>query len=301
MNEVSPYFSVFTPTYNRAHTLNGVYESLCNQSFTNFEWIIIDDGSVDKTGLLVKGWQEQGKMNIRYFKQKNQGKHVAHNFAVDMAKGELFLVFDSDDRCTPEALETFKRYWDDIPLEKKGEYSTISALCMNQKGEVLGGEYPENINDIHSVKQQIALRSNGDKWGVNTTKSMREYKFPVFPSERFIPEGIVWNGLSKKYSTRFINKPLKIVEYLEDGLTGSSTLIRAKSPKGTTLAYQEQLGLPIGIINKLRAAINFVRFSLHGKLLNNLVRMTFSNLLVFLALPAGGVFYIYDKLKVKSI
>lgn len=301
MNEFVPYFTVFTPTYNRAHTLSGVYKSLCNQSFTNFEWLIIDDGSDDKTELLVEGWQEQGKINIRYFKQRNQGKHVAHNLAVDMAKGELFLVFDSDDRCIPKALKTFKQYWDDIPFEKKDEYSTISALCMNNEGKILGEEYPENINDIYSVKKQISFRSKGDKWGVNTTKSMRECKFPVFSGEKFIPEGIVWNRLSSKYATRFINQPLKIVEYLEDGLTGSSTCIRVNSPKGTALFYQEQLYLPIGIINKLRSAINFVRFSFHGKLFNKLVKMIFTNFWVFLALPVGSMFYIYDKLKVKTI
>ncbi|ODS13135.1 glycosyltransferase family A protein [Pseudoalteromonas tetraodonis] len=301
MNELTPYFTVFTPTYNRAHTLTGVYESLCNQTFTNFEWLIIDDGSDDQTELLVQGWQKQGEINIRYFRQINQGKHVAHNVAVDMAKGVLFLVFDSDDRCIPEALETFKQYWDDIPCEKKDEYSTISALCMNSDGKIFGEEYPESINDIYSMKKQIALRSHGDKWGVNTTKSMREYKFPVFPGEKFIPEGIVWNWLSSKYATRFINKPLKIVEYLEDGLTGSSTCIRINSPKGTTLVYQELLHLPIGIVNKLRSAINFVRFSFHGKLFNKLVKMLFTNYWVFLALPAGAMFYIYDKLKVKII
>ena len=70
-------FTVFTPTYERAHTLARVYDSLCAQTFSDFEWVIVDDGSTDGTADLVVGWQTENRFPISYEKQPNQGKHIA--------------------------------------------------------------------------------------------------------------------------------------------------------------------------------------------------------------------------------
>src|SRR5437762_2817315 len=96
-------FTVFTPTYNRAGTLPRVYESLKAQTFRDFEWIIVDDGSADSTQELVQSWIGDLDFPIRYFRQQNQGKHVAVNLGVKEARGEFFLNLDSDDACVPEA------------------------------------------------------------------------------------------------------------------------------------------------------------------------------------------------------
>ena len=106
----SPYFTVFTPTFNRAYTLQGVYESLAMQTFRDFEWIIVDDGSTDNTENLISEWKKEANFVIRYYYQTNQGKHIASNKGVKEAQGELFLFLDSDDRCVPQTLEVFKKY-----------------------------------------------------------------------------------------------------------------------------------------------------------------------------------------------
>src|SRR6476619_6982250 len=84
-------FTVFTPTYNRARTLDRVYTSLKNQTFRDFEWIIVDDGSSDETSNLVQAWQQEAGFPVRYVYQPNLGKHVAFNRGVAEARGELFL------------------------------------------------------------------------------------------------------------------------------------------------------------------------------------------------------------------
>ena len=58
--------TVFTPTYNRQKQLKGLYDSLCSQTFQDFEWLIVDDGSEDNTADVVKKWIEEEKINIRY-------------------------------------------------------------------------------------------------------------------------------------------------------------------------------------------------------------------------------------------
>ena len=89
--------TVFTPTYNRKSFLPNLYHSLCSQTFRNFEWLIVDDGSTDCTEILIQEFQQSKEINIRYYKQPNGGKHRAFNVAVDMAKGEIFSIVDSDD------------------------------------------------------------------------------------------------------------------------------------------------------------------------------------------------------------
>src|SRR5262249_2422136 len=100
-----PLFTVFTPTYNRAHTLHRVFDSLCAQTLRDFEWLVIDDGSSDSTRELIDNWTKSAHFTIRYIKQDHSGKHIAHNCAVREARGQFFLTLDSDDACTPQALE----------------------------------------------------------------------------------------------------------------------------------------------------------------------------------------------------
>ncbi len=293
----TPYFTVFTPTYNRAHTLNGVYESLCVQTFKDFEWIIVDDGSTDNTDELVSGWVDEGLVDIVYIKQKNQGKHVAHNTAVDNANGSLFLVFDSDDKCIPETLEIFRKYWEEIPRNVRSKYSTLSVLCMNQFGEIVGPEYPDFIIDCQSFSEQLKLRSGGERWGINTTESMRANKFPVFQGERFVPEGLVWNRLSNNYRARFVNLPLRIYEQQIDGLSKKNVAIRTQSPRGTLLYYSESMSLPLSWKQRLKNASNLVRFSFHTKDFSQIKKVINNDFIFLLSIPLGVVMFVSDAIR----
>ena len=97
-------FTVFTPTFNRAHTLPRVWKSLLQQTFKDFEWIIVDDGSRDNTRDLVSTFRQRSEFPVRYLWQQHAHKKAAYNFAVREARGILFLGFDSDDECVPTAL-----------------------------------------------------------------------------------------------------------------------------------------------------------------------------------------------------
>ena len=71
--------TIFTPAYNRAHTLPKLHDSLLAQTDMGFEWLVVDDGSTDGTGDLVRGWTDGSLFPVRYLRQENAGKHVAHN------------------------------------------------------------------------------------------------------------------------------------------------------------------------------------------------------------------------------
>ena len=97
--------TIFTPAYNRAHTIGRTYESLCRQTCKDFEWLILDDGSQDNTRQLVESWIAEDKIPIRYIYQQNQGMHGAHNTAYRNITTELNTCIDSDDYMPDDAVE----------------------------------------------------------------------------------------------------------------------------------------------------------------------------------------------------
>ena len=86
--------TIFTPTYNRLYSMKRLYRSLINQTNKDFIWLIVDDGSTDKTEEYVREWINNNKIEIRYLYQKNQGKQVAHNLAVENCNTDFFICVD---------------------------------------------------------------------------------------------------------------------------------------------------------------------------------------------------------------
>ena len=79
--------TVFTPTYNRAHLIGRLYDSLCRQSCRDFEWLVVDDGSTDGTDVLFERLKAEAGFPIRYVRQENGGKHTAINTGLELAQG----------------------------------------------------------------------------------------------------------------------------------------------------------------------------------------------------------------------
>jgi glycosyltransferase involved in cell wall biosynthesis len=288
-----PCFTVFTGTYNRAYSLRRVYESLLAQTFQDFEWLIVDDGSTDDTDECVRGMVEEGRLRIRYVKKSNGGVHTAHNVALREARGEFFLRLDSDDACVPYALEALRDKWQEIPENIKDEYSGVSCLCMRSSGEIIGDFYPDSPWDS---EYPVLLSLQGEKWGAHRVELLRQHPFPEFAGERFCPESLVWARLHDTYKTRCFNAALRIYFESGDSITRSMTRTRYRSPKGVALYYNEQMRR----LRKFRAfrhAVNYVRFSsANGGVLRTIITAK-SKPLVLLALPLGMVMHVRDRLR----
>ena len=119
--------TIFTPTYNRANLLTRLYQSLKMQTCREFQWLIVDDGSTDDTKNIVEKFIQEDKIVIKYYYQKNSGKHVAHNLGVKMCNTELFCCVDSDDYLTNDAVQTVLECWGKIAIDKKPLLSGIVA------------------------------------------------------------------------------------------------------------------------------------------------------------------------------
>jgi glycosyltransferase involved in cell wall biosynthesis len=292
--ELLMLFTVFTPTFNRRHTLLRLFESLEAQTFRDFEWLVIDDGSTDGTGELLHELESRASFSLRYHYQPNAGKHVASNRAVDLASGLLFTTLDSDDALLPHSLRRMADHWWSIPLDRRHEFSGVTCLCQRQDGTILGDCFPasasaKGVLDSDPIAMMV-FGITGDKWGFHATDIMRQYRFPEFEGERFIPEGLVWNRIGSKYGIRYVNEPLRRVYFDErDCLSRRSVEIRSRSPRGAQLFYLEQSRFAPTALLKYKALINYIRFSLHGHLSIAI------NLGTLALLPAGLALWLRDR------
>jgi glycosyltransferase involved in cell wall biosynthesis len=217
--------TVFTPTYNRANTLDRVYNSLKSQTYRDFEWIIVDDGSTDNTKEVVDNYIAASDFPIRYFYQKNSGKHVAINRAVKESKSEFFIIADSDDSFKDIALETFINEWELIPNEEKPNFKGLICKCYDaETGEDIG-DFSGNRIDATELEAGFILKFRFEKWSFFKTDVLREFPFPEPNGNlKFFPETVVWQNMSRKYKTRYINIALRAYyRDQENALTNKKT------------------------------------------------------------------------------
>lgn len=223
----APLFTIFTPTYNRSHTLHRVFNSLRAQTLHNFEWLVIDDGSTDDTDKLVAEWMKSADFPLRYVRQDHAGKHVAYNRALTEARGQFFSCLDSDDALVPDALEKLSRLWNTIPEGERHAFCSVSGLCCDQNGKIIGDKFPIEPFDADLREQKYVYRLRGEKWGVGLTDIVRRYPYPEIPGIHFIPEGIVFLDIAKIFKARAANEIVRVY-YVDDSETGA-TLSKRRS------------------------------------------------------------------------
>lgn len=267
MNKIK--LTVCTPTYNRAYILTELYNSLRNQTCKMFEWLIIDDGSSDNTEDLVMQWQkENNDFPVRYYKKENGGKCSAINYGLDSAQGELFLVIDSDDTVTADAVQKI------LDLEKTiTDKENFCGVAFN-----LGLSENDTPNKIFDEKYKDATlldrytEFDGERAFAFYTDIHKNYKYPVFDGEKFMTEAVVWNRIANGgYKMRFCNDIICVYEYRDDGLTKAGNSIFVNNPHGYGLWLKEKdKFLNKGFADNLKTYYSFV-CELQDKYNDNLI------------------------------
>lgn len=207
----NPFFTVFTPTFNRRHTLPRLIESLRDAGCVEFEWLVIDDGSSDGTYEWLS--EEKSKLNfpVRVHRQENGGKQSCHNAAVALAKGDMIIVLDSDDELAPKALNILKETWDSIPVERKSQFAGVLGNSIDENGCQIGKAFPKSPIDGNHFLMYIEGVMSGDKLPCYRRDILVRFPFPKTPVKQVIPEGLVWHRISRDYHVRCVNENVLIV------------------------------------------------------------------------------------------
>lgn len=294
---VMPLITVLTPTYNRAHLLSRLYESLCHQTCKDFEWIIVDDGSADNTKDIVERFISTCRsFLIKYYRKDNGGKHTAVNLGIKKAQGELLFIADSDDMLPPDTIDIVAKEW--LLVKGNKHIGGIAGLDINMKdGKLIGSGLPREHVDCNAIDIRYVYHVSGDLKEVFRTSVLREFPFPEIPDERFCPEQLNWFRIAQKYDLHYINKPFYLVEYESDGLTAGITKVRMHSPIASMMTYAEMLRYDIPFKVKVKAAINYWRFRYCYRRTedNKGVNIPKVSAIWSLAAPFGMLFHLKDK------
>lgn len=210
-------FSIVIPTHNRAYILKRPIESVLAQTASDWELIVVDDGSTDDTKAVVESFADP---RIGYVRQQNAGPSAARNNGMNRAKGDIVVYLDSDDRMTQDALETM--------AASDGTYGTCNHdrifVMLNADGSV-HTEKSEGPNASAATLQDYY------DWKVKTTSS------GLFHKRSFVPN-ITWRdvliedleillqmAVLDEAGFRYVQKP--VIEYKQayggDGLVSRAT------------------------------------------------------------------------------
>lgn len=292
-----PILTVFTPAYNRAHTLPRTYVSLQKQDCKEFIWLIVDDGSSDNTAELVKEWQQQNSgFEIRYVYKENGGMHTAHNVAYENIDTELNVCIDSDDVLAEGAIRKIIKKWEAV---KDQGYAGIVGLDADMNtGKIIGTDFGTNISDT-TLTGFYSRGGRGDKKLVYRTDIIKQYPpYPVFEGEKYVALAYKYRLIDQKYKLAVLNDILCNVEYQQDGSSMNMYRQYMRNPKGFAFWRKICMQYPE---SKKRMILDCVHYCSSSQLAHNskFIKESPKPLLTMLCVPAGWLLTLYIRRKVK--
>ena len=259
--------TVFTPAYNRAHTLPRLFESLLKQTDMNFDWYVINDGSSDNTDELIEGYRSSGApFDIIYENIPNGGKMRAINRAVEKIKTEFIFIVDSDDYLLPDAIEKINRSLLSLPESYAG-LSFVKGSMVDSSPVFTGGEikFDGDYIDITNLERK-KYGIDADMAEVYRVFVLKKYPFKVYEGEKFVPEATVWDRIALDgLKLRWYRDIIYICEYLEGGLSRSSWKLLDENPMGFAMLYSIRIETAETEKEKMSAALQMSTDAVLGK------------------------------------
>ncbi|MEC5156950.1 glycosyltransferase family A protein [Chryseobacterium sp. MP_3.2] len=287
--------TVFTPTFNRKHLLPRLYESLIKQTDTNFIWMVIDDGSSDGTEALIKTYNAENIIEIKYYWKKNQGMHSAHNWAYEKIETLWNTCIDSDDMMAPNAVENICKNLQSVEIDH--DFYAIVGLDADQEGNIIGTKFPPNVEKIKFNQIYLKYHLTGDKKIVCRTEVMKKLPpYPIYEGERLVPLDYKSLLADQFAFIKPVNEVWCIVEYQEDGSTRNMLKQYRRNPRGFAFSRISRINFGATFKEKFKNAIHLVSSSFFSKDFASLLK-TRHSFLVLLAIPAGILLHIYIRSK----
>lgn len=289
--------TIFTPAYNRAHTLPRTYESLRQQNCKDFIWLVVDDGSQDHTADLVRLWQQADNgFEIRYIYKENGGMHTAHNTAYEHIDTELNTCIDSDDKLAPSAVGKILEKWEQV---KDQGYAGIIALDADFDGTVIGRGFTEGMTET-TVIGYYAAGGSGDKKLIYRTDIINQYPpYPVFEGEKYVALSYKYRLIDQTWKMAVLDAVVCNVEYQPDGSTGTMWKQYLKNPKGFAFWRSVCMQYPYSPKRLVIDCIHYCSSSMLAKN-RNYIKESPRKLLTLVCTPFGCVLAQVAKRKAKQ-
>ena len=233
--------SIVTATYNREKLLPTLYESIKKNydTFSDFEWIIQDDGSIDQTKQLVRKWTKEVYFPIIYHFQENAGKMRAINQAMLFVTGDIVLEVDSDDYLLDEAL--LQIHQDYLHLQEENVYGILYKRRLLGKNTTVNQELDNQVVSLFDLHNRY-----GYDFDMNLTFKAdirKKYSYILEDEEKFVTEARLYYYLDQLYDgMKFIDEEIVVGEYLTDGYSKNIKEMFKKYPKGYYAFFRECLG-----------------------------------------------------------
>lgn len=213
----TPLVTVITPTYNREEFLEKAIQSVLAQTYSNFEMIIVDDGSTDNTKFLVDKYKSDQR--IHYYYQENQRQSVARNLALQHAKGDLICFLDSDN------------YWPEYRLEK-----SVKAINDNPDVHIVYGDCITIDKDGMEISRTNMRRHSGritarllrDNFVSMNTTTVRKHCFDemggMSGKRRVADDYDLWLRFSSNYKFLYLPEYLAYYRVMPDQISSNKIL-----------------------------------------------------------------------------
>lgn len=282
--------TVFTATYNRANDLRNLYQSLLNQTYTDFVWLLLDDGSSDQTKNVVQEWINDGKIKIKYQYQENQGRFAAFNNAQPFFEGDLMCICDSDDWFESDGLMKIWKKWNSVDQTK---FSGILAYAKMENGNLVGTGFPDGIDSerIYTIYDKYKVK--GDKFICFRTDMAKKYQYPVYPGEKFGGDAIVFCYINKELPMVLLREPITIKKTDGDTITNNLKKYHLNSKNGMRDKYRVNLEFEkYNIANICKHTLGYVAYSIATNVsFYQIVKKSPKKLLTILMFPVASIYY----------
>ena len=233
-------FTIFTPTYNRGNLLTRLYQSLLDQKSRDFEWLIVDDGSTDDTAAIVQAFIDEKKIDVCYYKKENGGKHTAYNYALDLARGKWFLCVDADDLLHKDALTKIS-----VAVSGLSTDTGIIAYKEDMQGNRLSAAFPQDVDSCKISELSLKYHCPGEFSLVLPRELAAQYKFPVFPPERFVGESVIYDRIDEVCDWMLLPEVITVCEYQPDGYSSNFAKLMKQNPSGFCLYFLQRIDLQV--------------------------------------------------------
>lgn len=252
--------TIFTPTYNRAHTLKRLFNSIQLQQSEDFEWLIIDDGSTDNTDSIIKEIENKATFPILFIKQQNGGKHRAYNNALKYARGNFLFTVDSDDWLPENSLMSITSIIRSNPhIFSDEKVAGIIALKNYADGNIIGHRYI-NSDIVTSLSELSHSGQGGERSIILKTDIAKLYPYPAIATENFMTESVVYDQIDINHKFFVSNEELTSCEYQADGLSSNPKRLMVKNPGGYMIYYSQRIDIATSIKERIGYIIRYNAF-----------------------------------------